>query len=126
VPGHPSYALADFAGDPYAAEYGACTWYAWYRHRNLPLMQLGIAAAWPANASHLGLRVSALPVAGATVIFQPGVEGASALGHAGVVEQVLGGGWFIISEMNFSWNGGGWGRVNYRYAHVGPGVSFIR
>jgi len=30
-----------------------------------------------------------------------------------------------LSEMNFHWNGGGWDRVDYRYAHVGTGVSFI-
>ena len=35
------------------------------------------------------------------------------------------GGWFLISEMNFYWNGGGWGRVDYRFAHSGPGVYFI-
>ena len=46
-------------------------------------------------------------------------------GHAAVVEQLLSGGWLEISEMNFYWNGGGWGRVDYRYVHVGPGVSFI-
>jgi len=35
------------------------------------------------------------------------------------------GGWFLVSEMNFFWNGGGWGRVDYRFAHAGSGVSFI-
>ena len=35
------------------------------------------------------------------------------------------GGWFLISEMNFYWNGGGWGRVDYRLAHTGWGVQFI-
>lgn len=125
VPGHPSYGLGNFSGDPYSGAYGTCTWYAWYRHRNEPLMQLGNAAQWAYNAPKHGLRVGYTPVVGATVIFQPGVQGAGGAGHAGHVEAVLGGGWFIISEMNFSWNGGGFGRVDYRYVHTGSGVSFI-
>jgi len=27
--------------------------------------------------------------------------------------------------MSFYWNGGGWGRISFRYAHTGPGVAFI-
>jgi hypothetical protein len=27
--------------------------------------------------------------------------------------------------MNFHWNGGGWGRVSYRFAYARSGVSFI-
>jgi surface antigen len=125
VPGRQSYSMHDFRGDPYAASFGQCTWYAWYRHQGQPLMRLGNAGSWPSRAPSFGLRVSSRPVAGATVIFSPGVQGASAVGHAGVVERVLSGGWMLISEMNFYWNGGGWGRVDYRYAHVGTGVKFI-
>ena len=66
-----------------------------------------------------------VPAAGATVVFQPGVQGASGLGHAAHVEAVYGNGWFLVSEMSFFWNGGGWGRVSFRYAHVGWGVTFI-
>ncbi|MGZ3636336.1 MAG: CHAP domain-containing protein [Ktedonobacterales bacterium] len=125
VPGHPSYGMGDFAGDPWSQYFGYCTWYAWYRHQNEPLLRLGNAAQWPSNAPSHGLRVGSTPVAGATVVFQPGVEGAGGGGHAAHVEAVLSGGWFIISEMNFSWNGGGWGRIDWRYAYVAPGVSFI-
>jgi len=125
VPGHPSYRLSDFAGDPFSGYFGVCTWYAWDRHRSEPLLRMGNAASWPYNAPRFGLRVGSTPIVGATVVFQPGVEGAGAGGHAGHVEMVLGGGWFIISEMNFFWNGGGWGRVDWRYAYVGRGVSFI-
>ena len=125
VPGHPSYGMSDFAGDPWSAYFGVCTWYAWYRHQGEPLLKLGNAAAWPGAAPSYGLRVGTTPVAGATVIFQPCVEGADGGGHAAHVEQVLGGGWFIISEMNFTWNGGGWGRVDWRYVYMAPGVSFI-
>lgn len=125
VPGHPGYAMSDFAGDPWSAYFGYCTWYAWYRHQNEPLMRLGNAAAWAWNAAKFGLRTGSTPVVGATVVFQPGVEGAGSGGHVAHVEVVLGGGWFIVSEMNFGLNGGGWGRVDWRYAYVTSGVTFI-
>ena len=125
VPGHPSYGMSDFSGDPYAQEFGYCTWWAWYTRQGEPLMKLGSAANWPYAAPSYGLSVGSSPAVGATVVFQPGVEGASGGGHVGHVQAVLGGGWFVISEMNFSWNGGGWGRVDWRFAYVAPGVSFI-
>lgn len=123
--GHPAYGMSDFAGDPYSSYFGYCTWYAWYRHQNEPLMQLGNAAQWAYTARSHGLRVGTTPAVGATVVFQPGVQGASAEGHAAHVEAVYGNGWFLVSEMSFYWNGGGWGHVSYRYVHVGPGVQFI-
>lgn len=125
VPGHPSYGMSDFSGDPWSQYFGYCTWYAWYRHQNEPLMRLGNAAQWSRTAPSYGLHVGSTPMAGATVVFQPGVEGAGSGGHVAHVEAVLSGGWFIISEMNFSWNGGGWGRVDWRYVYVTSGVSFI-
>jgi surface antigen len=125
VPGHPSYGMSDFSGDPYAQEFGYCTWWAWYTRQGEPLMKLGSAANWLYAAPRYGLSVGTSPAVGATVVFQPGVEGASGGGHVGHVQAVLGGGWFVISEMNFYWNGGGWGRVDWRFADVAPGVSFI-
>ncbi|WIG59492.1 MAG: hypothetical protein OJF49_002239 [Ktedonobacterales bacterium] len=125
VPGHPTYTMHDFAGDPWSQFFGVCTWYAWYRHQSEPLEKLGPATNWPSAAPHYGLRVGTTPVVGASVVFMPGVEGAGSGGHAGHVEAVLGGGWFIISEMNFYWNGGGWGRVDWRYVYVHSGVYFI-
>ena len=44
---------------------------------------------------------------------------------AGRARAVVGGGWFMISEMNFYWNDGGWGKVDYRYVYVRSGVTFI-
>ncbi len=73
----------------------------------------------------MACRSARSPAVGATAVFQPGVEGAGGGGHAGHVEEVLGGGWFVISEMNFSWNGGGWGHVDWRFVYVRSGVSFI-
>jgi surface antigen len=117
--------MSDFRGDPYASSFGSCTWYAWYRHRGEPLMKLGNAASWASNAASHGLSTGKTPVVGATVVFQPGVQGASSGGHAGHVEAIYSNGWFLISEMSFYWNGGGWGKVNYRYVHTGAGVNFI-
>ncbi|HEX8995864.1 MAG TPA: CHAP domain-containing protein [Ktedonobacterales bacterium] len=126
VPGHPTYAMSDFAGDPYSYEFGVCTWWAWYARRDEPqLGTLGVATNWISAAQARGMSVGYTPAVGATVVFQPGVQGAGGSGHVGHVEQLVGGGWFIISEMNFYWNGGGWGRVDYRYAHAGSGVEFI-
>jgi surface antigen len=120
-----AYTLGDFSGDQYSGYYGTCAWYAWYRRQDEPLLRLGNAAQWASNASSHGLSVGSFPEVGATVVFQPGVQGASSLGHAAHVEEVYGTGWFLISEMSFYWNGGGWGKVSYRYAHTGYGVRFI-
>lgn len=71
-------------------------------------------------------RRGSTPVPGATVVFAPGVQGASSAGHyARVVAVYPGGHWLLISEMNFYWRGGGFAKVNYRYIHTGPGISFI-
>jgi surface antigen len=102
---------------------GWCTWYAWYRAP--ALTGLGNAWQWAANARARGLPVSSVPQVGATAVFQPGVQGAGGGGHVAHVEAVLGGGWLLVSEMNFAWNGGGFGLVDYRYVHTGPGVLFI-
>lgn len=123
VPGHPTYTAQDFAGDPNHRYFGVCTW--WASNNDKPEGILGNAKDWTSNAKARGYPTGETPVIGATVVFQPGVEGASALGHVGHVEEVLNGGWFVISEMNFYWNGGGWGRVDYRYIQMEPGVSFV-
>jgi surface antigen len=125
VPGHPSYGMSDFKGDPNSGYFGVCTWYAWYRHQSEALLKLGMAGSWARNAPSHGYSVGSAPRVGATAVFQAGVQGAGGSGHVGHVEKILSGGWFIISEMNFTWNGGGWGRVDWRYVHVGSGVSFI-
>jgi CHAP domain-containing protein len=125
VPGHPTYTFHDFAGDPYAGEYGVCTWWAWYMRRDEPLATLGMARDWIANARARGLPTGYAPRVGATVVFSPYVQGAGSGGHAAHVVAVLSNGWFIITEMNFYWNGGGWGRVDTRYVHTGSGVAFI-
>lgn len=118
--GRAAYAL-NISG-PYA--WGNCTQYAWYRAQYLG-SGLGNAESWAYNAARRGFTVSSTPRVGATVVFQPGVQGAGGLGHVAHVEAVYANGWFLISEMYFFWNGGGYGRVDYRYAHTGWGVQFI-
>ncbi|HEY7022945.1 MAG TPA: CHAP domain-containing protein [Ktedonobacterales bacterium] len=122
-PGYHSYAMGDFAGDPNHAYFGVCTWYAWDRRKDRGL--LVAAYRWTSTARARGIPTGSAPAAGATAVFQPGVQGAGGGGHVAHVERVLGGGWFLVSEMNFYFNGGGWGRVSYRYAHSGSGVSFV-
>lgn len=71
-------------------------------------------------------RRSSVPTVGAAVYFAPGNQGASSGGHfAQVVGIAPGGHWVLVTEMNFTWRGGGWQKVDYRYIHVGPGVTFI-
>lgn len=86
---------------------------------------LGYAASWARNAAARGMATGWAPRAGATVVFQPGVQGASGAGHVAHVVAVYSNGWFLIAETAFWWNGGGFGRVSYRYAHTGWGVNFI-
>ena len=73
-----------------------------------------------------GYTHSSTPVPGAVVWFDPYVQGAGADGHwAQLVAISPDHYWLLITEMNFSWRGGGWGRVDFRYIHVGPGIRFI-
>lgn len=123
--GHPAFGMSDYRGDPYAGSFGWCTWWAQYKRMDERLMGLGNASQWAWNAPRAGLRTGGTPAVGATVVFQPGVQGASYLGHVGHVEAVYSNGWFLESAMSTYWNGGGWGRVSYVYAHAGWGVTFI-
>ena len=127
--GHSAYREWDIAawnGNKSALSYpfGQCTWgAAYFAHDNVAW--LGNAKDWLWNAQRRGMPTGYAPSAGATVVFQPYVQGASGLGHVAHVVAVYSNGWFLIEEMNFYWNGGGWGTVSYRYAHTGSGVSFI-
>jgi surface antigen len=125
VPGHPSFKVNRPKNGYYWWAFGQCTWWAQYKRQDENLRHMGNARYWAAGAASRGYRVGRTPRAGATVVFQPGVEGAGGAGHVAHVEKVYPGGWFLVSEMNFYWNGGGWGRVSYRFAYVRSGVSFI-
>jgi surface antigen len=97
-------------GDHFA--YGFCTYYVATR-RCVPW--LGNAKDWYSAAAAMGYKEGRLPVAGAIVVFRPGVSGVSSLGHVAYVEAVgpaqgIPAGSFKLSEMNFA----GWNRVDYR------------
>src|SRR5262249_11179584 len=91
----------DGSGGYYYWAFGQCTWWAQNRRRDENLRQMGNARYWADGARARGYRVSSTPRAGATVVFQPGVQGAGGQGHVAHVEKVFAGGWFLVSEMNF-------------------------
>lgn len=124
-PGFESFSVQDYYGDPFGGSFGQCTWWAQHKRPDHDYKGMGDAWAWLYSAPQRGYKVSTTPTVNATVIFEPGVESASGIGHVAHVEQLLPGGWILISEMNFFWNNGGWGRVDYRYITAGPGVYFI-
>ena len=90
-----------WAGFPY----GQCTWYvATRRHVNWA----GNAWVWFAAAA--GIRPEGhVAVQGAIVVFGIGWSG-----HVAYVEHVNPDGSFVVSEMNYYGNGGGWGRIDRR------------
>lgn len=124
VPGYSSFGMSDVGGF-YSWAFGQCTWWAQYERRDENLMHMGNAQYWASGARARGYSVGYAPRVGATVVFQPGVQGAGGAGHVAHVVKVYPDNWFLVSEMNFYWNGGGWGRVDYRFAHAGSGVQFI-
>ena len=76
---------------------------------------LGNAKDWYSAAAAMGYKEGRVPVAGAIVVFRPGVSGVSWLGHVAYVEAVgpaqgIPAGSFKLSEMNYA----GWNRVDYR------------
>lgn len=104
-----------------AYPFGQCTYGAEaLAHDNLN--GLGNARDWLANAQRRGLPTGATPRVGATVVFQPFVQGASWLGHVGHVVALGTNGTFEMEAMN---DNAGWGRFSFRWVHVGSGVGFI-
>jgi surface antigen len=102
--------------------YGQCTWGAQQLRRDENLSGLGNAKDWLWNAERRGLPTGYTPRVGATVVFAPGVDGASWLGHVGHVVAVGSGGRFEIEAMN---DAAGWGRYAFRWVQMRVGVSFI-
>lgn len=85
--------------------YGQCTYYAATRR---DVTWGGNAWVWYAAAA--GIRPEGhVPVEGSLVVF-----GIGWAGHVAYVEHVNPDGSFVISEMNYYANGGGWGRVDRR------------
>jgi hypothetical protein len=99
----------------YRSGYGWCNWWPEVLHPRQPDI------IWGGQYRH-----SSVPTPGAVVRFSPGVQGASSDGHyAQVVAVAPDHYWVLVTEMNFTWRGGGWQKVSYRYIHVGSGVTFI-
>lgn len=87
---------------------GFCNWVVEALHRTNNLWGL----------PHISLRP------GAAIFFSGGVYGASSAGHwANVVS--IHGGWMLIIEENFTWRGGGFGRIDYRFVPIGRGETFL-
>ncbi len=85
--------------------YGQCTYYVATR-RNVTWS--GNAVNWWWNARNKRPE-GEVPVQGAIVVFNIGW-----VGHVAYVEHVNLDGTFVVSEMNYHADGGGWGRVDYR------------
>jgi surface antigen len=104
--------------------FGQCTWGAAALASD-NVNGLGNARDWLGAAAGRGLPTGSSPRVGATVVYAPGVQGASSLGHVAHVVALLPGGRFVVEEMNYYGYGGGWGRFSYRTSWVGWGVTFI-
>lgn len=107
--------------------YGQCTWWADQRYYQLhgvyvPWTTGANAWQWTARAEDFHWHVASSPSVGAIIDLQPGVQGASALGHVAVVESVLSNGNVIASNMN--WGASPWQITNVQFS-PGPGVTFI-
>ncbi len=107
--------------------YGQCTWWANQRYYQLhgvyvPWTTNSDAWAWTDRAYQFHWHVSSTPTVGAIVDLQPWVQGAYGLGHVAVVEQVLGNGSVIASNMN--WGVYYWEVVDVEFS-PGPGITFI-
>jgi len=104
-----------------------------YVNRNLYPARVGwpVCAWWgrelnPDYSSGKGLWGQTKPRVGATVRYAAGVLGAGSAGHVGHVVAVYSNGWFLSSEMNFYWRGGGAGKVVFRFVPSGVrGVTFV-
>jgi hypothetical protein len=102
------------ANYPARPTFGYCNW--WVRENHLSNYNITMGSQ---------VLMGTTPKAGYAAWFDGGVQGASAEGHwAEVVAVAPDGYWFLIGEMNFAWRGAGFGKIDYRYVHVGPGIRF--
>ena len=107
--------------------YGQCTWWAAQRYFQLhdvaiPWRSQANAAQWTARAYENGWHVSNVAIVGSVLVLQGGVQGASSLGHVGIVEKVVSGGIAIVSSMNWGYGRG----VSFDAFSPGPGVAFLK
>jgi N-acetylmuramoyl-L-alanine amidase len=111
--------------------YGQCTWWANERyaelHRNVyvPWTFNADAWQWTNRAYDFSWQVSDKPSIGDIIDLQSDIQGASALGHVAVVEQVLSNGDVWASTMNWGLTSQQKASVRYILFAPGPGVTFI-
>lgn len=106
---------------------GQCTYWAEYEfyantgvYANTFGPNNGNAMYWAQNAQAHGWTVTTTPQVDSIVVFQPGVDGASSVGHVAWVTAVNGS-QITVSEMNVR----GWGVVDTTTYTVTSGMSFI-
>ncbi|HEV2778061.1 MAG TPA: CHAP domain-containing protein [Actinophytocola sp.] len=106
---------------------GNCTWYAYERFRGdattYPALS-GDAYNWDNSARMTGWSVWLDATPHSIVVFEPGVQGASSLGHVAwvnVVQLRADGRYIYITEMNFT----GLGRISSRWVKDVIGMSYI-
>lgn len=136
IPGKGSTVSADsmvvssvkaIAGQSNLFAMGECTWWANERYDELhgvfvPWTTNSDAWQWVDRANQFHWTVSSEPTAGAIYVLQPGVQGASSLGHVGIAESILSNGDVLTSNLNWSPN---YWEVTDHVVVPGPGVSFI-
>jgi surface antigen len=112
--------------------YGQCTWWANERYAELhngayvPWTWNSDAWQWTNRALDFHWQVVERPSVGDIIDLQPGVQGASGLGHVGVVEQILANGNVLASSMNWGLTVQQQASVSYAQFVPGSGVTFIR
>jgi surface antigen len=109
---------------------GQCTWGAaqkWFEASGSYPAFRGDALAWRDSAIAAGWTVVDDAHDRSIVVFQPGIAGASAVGHVSWVDSVSqrpDGRWIHVTEMN-NWQLGGVGIFNDRDVKDVPGMSYI-
>lgn len=117
-------AASDFVN---AFSYGQCTWWAAQRYFQLhsvvvPWRSQANANQWTDRAYENGWHVFNQPVQGSIIVLQSGIQGASGLGHVGIVERVLTDNTAIVSSMNWGYGAGG---ISLDLFRPGLGVAFL-
>jgi surface antigen len=109
---------------------GQCTWGAaqkWFEASGSYPALVGDASAWRDSAAAAGWTVVDDPRDRSIVVFQPGVAGASSIGHVAWVDSVSqrpDGWWIHVTEMNNSYLGGVGIFDDHDVKDV-PGMSYI-
>jgi surface antigen len=101
--------------------WGQCTWFAAAERPDLVGSVWGNAGNWIWEASHAGFRTGSHPRVGSIAVWRPWQSGAWGYGHVAYVQRASSNGWFLVSEMDWPWQG----RVTNRWVSPYSGVQFI-